>query len=347
MNTRGLRSVLVVLCCAALLNLPLFANADQALPRLCQADSLFVSDNPETVRTTRGLLYAETGDATCIRLLYHHENGAPASPMAIQVWARDDDGVPARLELTLGAGGPAPDPMRVGHHAAVRFWRAVLSNGSVSVNIAPHEWKALVETVLQPHDVISGLAQLHIAAGRLTIVVLAYFPGASEADIAPSSFLVRIGTHPFGVFKSPLIEQHLEVQLDQPRGLVLAGAGFLSDPKRGYALKGNYGVVYHLRLECINPFNRPTLLTVDFLPLHGPAAGTLIVNGSLVDIPPLRRDVPGLVGRYEVPPGRWPLDIWTSPEGASAYPVRLDFVPGGQAAAPAGAAAEQRIRHNP
>jgi hypothetical protein len=306
------------------------AHAREEPGGLCRADALFVSDNPEAVSTTRGLFQADTGAANCIRLLYHHENTAPTSLLAIQVWALDDDNVPAHLRLTLGAGGPAPDPMTVGHHAAIRFWQAVLSNTAASVDIPPHQWKALVETVLRPHDVISGLAQMEITAGRLTIVVLAYLPGASEANISPSSFLARVGTHPFGVFKSPLIEQHFEAQLDQPRGLLLAGAGFLAGREHGDSLKGNYGVVYHLRIDCVNPSGRPVLLALAFSPIHGPAAGTFIVNGALVDVPPLGRDARWEVGRYWVPPGRWPLEIWMSPEGASAYPVRLDLLPTGR-----------------
>lgn len=321
-------SVVVGLCCAAALNGAPPAGAGQDLPRLCQADSLLVSDNPETVRETRGLFFAETGNATCVRLLYHHENGHPTSPMAVQVWARDDDDVPARLEVTLGAGGPAPDPMVAGHLAAVRFWHALLSDTAAAVSIAPHQWKPLMTTVLRPQDVISGLAQIKIASGRLTVVVLAYLPGASEADITPASFLARVGTHPFGVFKLPLIEEHFEALLDQPRGLLLAAGGFLTSPQQHHMLKGNYGVVYHLRVDCVNPSTRPVLLTVELSPRHGPAAGTLVVNGTLVDIPPLARDARWEVGRYRVPPGRWPLDIWTSPEGGSAYPVRLDFLPG-------------------
>ncbi|HEV2283788.1 MAG TPA: hypothetical protein VGX75_15495 [bacterium] len=323
------RHMPALLCCAVMLGLSLPVNAGPPLPGLCAADSLFVSDNPEAVRATRGLFYAQTDNARCVRLLYHHENARSDSPMAIQVWARDDEDVPAHLAVTLGAGGPALDPMTVGHGAILRFWHAVLSGTAVPVEIAPHRWKPLVETVLQPHDVVSGLAQVQILAGRLTIVVLAYLPGETEADIAPSSFVTRVGTHPFGVFKSPFIEERLEARLDQPRGLLLAGAGYLRSPEHGFTLKGNYGVVYHLRVECVNPSSHPVLLTVKFSPFHGPAAATLIVNGTLVDIPPLGRDATREIGRYPVPPGRWPLDIWTTPEGASAYPVRLEFLPGG------------------
>jgi len=329
MKPRTRLHALAMLCCAAMFGLPLPVNAGRPIPLPCAADWLFVSDNPEAVRGTRGLLYAETETATCVRLLYHHENARSDSPMAIQVWARDDDDVPAHLALTLGAGGPAPNPMSVGHRAILRFWQAVLSGAATSLEIAPHQWKPLVQTVLQPHDVISGLAQLQIMTGRLTIVVLAYLPGTSEADIAPASFFTRVGTHPFGVFKSPFIEEHLEARLDQPRGLLLAGAGYLSSPTQGFMLKGNYGVVYHLRVECVNPSGRSMLLTVKFSPLHGPAAGILIVNGTLVDIPPLGRDAVREIGRFQIPPGRWPLDIWTVPEGASAYPVQLEFLPGG------------------
>ncbi len=301
------------------------AEASDRPAGLCRAQWLFVSDNPEAVSTTRGLFYAAAGDARCIRLLYHHENAHPGSPLAIQVWAYDDDSVPAEIEVTSGVGGPAADPMVVGHRAAVRFWQAVLAGDKASLTIPPHQWKPLSIAVLSPHDVVSGLAQIAIKTGRLGIAVLANLPGVPE--ISPSSFLQRQGTHPFGVFASPLIDQRLEAPLDQPRGLLLAGTGFLRDPGAGRMLKGNYGVVYHLVVDCLNTSNRPMLLTLALMPLHGPAAGTLLVNGTLISVPPAARGSHREVARFWVPPGRWPVEIWAFPEGASAYPVELAFLP--------------------
>ena len=320
--------VLLALSIANLLSPPLPAHAREEMAGLCRADTLFVSDNPESVHDTRGLFTASTGGAGCVRLLYHHENASPASPMAIQIWALNPNDVTAHLRFTLGAGGPTPDAMRAGHHAAMRFWHAILSNAAVTMDLSPHQWTPLLETVLRPRDVISGLAQMEISGGQLTLVVLAYLPGASEANIAPASFLARVGTHPFGVFNAPFVEQHFQANLDQPRGLLVAGGGFLSGRAPTEILKGNYGVIYHVRIDCINTSHRPIQMTLALAPRNGPAAATLVINGRLVDVPAARRGARQEVGRYWVPPGTWQLDIWTSPEGASAYPVRLDLLPG-------------------
>ncbi|HKX17650.1 MAG TPA: hypothetical protein VJT33_06530 [bacterium] len=247
--------------------------------------------------------------------------------MAIQIWALNPNDVMAHLRLTLGAGGPTPDAMRAGHHAAVRFWHAILSSAAATMDLSPHQWTPLLETVLRPRDVISGLAQMEISGGQLTLVVLAYLPGASEASIAPASFLARVGTHPFGVFHAPLVEQHFQANLDQPRGLLVAGGGFLSGRAPTEILKGNYGVIYHLRIDCINASRRPIQVILALAPRNGPAAATLVINGRLVDVPAARRGARQEVGRYQVPPGTWQLEIWTTPEGASAYPVRLDLLP--------------------
>lgn len=319
---------LLALSIVSLLSRSLPANAGEDIAGLCRADALFVSDNPESVHDTRGLFRADTGGARCVRLLYHHENANRASPIAIQIWALNTDDVMAHLRLTLGAGGPTPDAMTAGHHAAIGFWHAILSNAAVATDISPHQWEPLLETVLQPRDVISGLAQMKISGGRLTLVVLAYLPGASEANIAPGSFLARVGTHPFGVFNAPLVEQHVEVKLDQPRGLLVAAGGFLSGRVPTEILKGNYGVIYHLSIDCINVSRRPIQLILALAPRHGPAAATLVINGRLVGVPAVPRGTRQEVGRYRIPPGTWLLEIWTSPEGASAYPVRLDFLPG-------------------
>ncbi len=328
-HRRSMWAVLVLCVTALAWCLPSTATAREEITGLCRADALFVSDNPEAVRGTRGLFRADTGGAGCVRLLYHHENAAPSSRMAIQIWALDPDDSAVHLRFTLGAGGPTQDVMAAGHSAAVKFWQAVLANAAVPMDIAPHQWKPLLETVLEPRDVISGLAQVEITGGRLTLVVLAYLPGESEGDIAPASFLARVGTHPFGVFSAPLIEEHVEAKLDQPRGLQLAGGKFLVGRQPGEILKGNYGVVYHLRVSCVNASSRPVLLSLVFTPRHGPAAGTLVINGRLVEVPPLPLGARREVGRYRIPAGTWLFDIWTLPEGASAYPVRLDFLPAG------------------
>jgi hypothetical protein len=313
--------------------------AQDGPPGLCRAERLYVSDNPESVRATRGLLYAPLGEATCVRLLYHHENVNPSAPLALRVWAYDSDRVPAEADVTLGQGGPDRDPMRAGHLAMVRFWQAVLAGSSVHLSIAAHQWKPLVAEVLAPYDVVSGLVQVEVRRGHLTLAVLAYLPGASESDISPASFFERQDTHPFGVFVAPRIERHLEAEMDRPRGMLIAGSDFLRSERTGDLLKGNYGVIYHLRIECLNPYSRPVLLTLGFTPLHGPAAATLVVGHRLVEVPPLPQGVHRDVVRFQVSPGRWPLDIWMSPEGGSAYPVRLEFLPAlpvgsGQAGAP-------------
>lgn len=327
MPSKTLLCAWLALSIAAVFSLPLPASAREDVAGLCRADTLFVSDNPESVHDTRGLFTAGTGGAGCVRLLYHHENANPASPMAIQIWALNPNDVTAHLRFTLGAGGPTPDAMRAGHHAAVRFWHAILSNTAVAIDISPHQWKPLLETVLRPRDVISGLAQMEISGGQLTLVVLAYLPGASEANIAPASFLARVGTHPFGVFNAPLVEQHFEAKLDQPRGVLVAAGGFLSGRAPTEILKGNYGVIYHVRIDCVNTSRRPIQMILALAPRNGPAAATLVINGTLVDVPVARRGARREVGRYLVPPGTWQLEIWTTPEGASAYPVRLDLLP--------------------
>lgn len=322
------RSWLSLIGCLALLAAGAPSHAAQdGPPGLCRADRLYVSDNPEAVRDTRGLLYAPVADATCVRLLYHHENANPELPLALQAWAYDSDRVPAELDVALGNAGPNRDAMRVGHLAAVRFWQAMLAGRSERLVVPAHRWRPLVAAVLAPHEVVSGLVQVAIRHGHVVLAVLAYLPGASQSDISPASFFQRQDTHPFGVFAAPRIDRRLEAALNRPRGMLLAGTDFLRSEGTGGLLKGNYGVVYHLSIECLNPFGHPVLLTLGFTPLHGPAGATLVVNHRLLEVPPLPLGAHRDVARLWIPPGRWPLDIWMTPEGGSAYPVRLEFLP--------------------
>ena len=92
----------------------------------------------------------------------------------------------------------------------------------------------------------------------------------------------------------------------------------------GDQLAGNYGVIYDITLDLINPNAEPA--TVDLLMEAGGGAARalLMINGKPVEAAMLKRNGETRVARYVLGPGEMrSLHIETIPQGGSNYPVRL------------------------
>jgi hypothetical protein len=92
----------------------------------------------------------------------------------------------------------------------------------------------------------------------------------------------------------------------------------------GDRLSGNYGVIYDINLELINPTDQEVVVAILLEPGGGPARGTLEIDGMLVGAALLRADSEAEAVRYVLAPGAVrKTRIQTMPEGGSNYPIRL------------------------
>ncbi len=298
-----------------------------ALPRL-ETCLLAFSDHPERVRR-RGLLFQGGLMAfKPVRFQYYHEGGREEGPLLLSVRISNRGERPVRIHLVEGAGGPDPEYFPAGHRNNVAFLRRLVAFEGRVVRLDPGESR---QVALHP------LPYLHVVSGTLQMTVLeggpvGYALFALDDPGEPAGFDLQSNpadVHARGVY--PVADQILSRgwQVGPVPGHVAFGAVRQPNFLEGPELKGDYGVLYRLELDLANPSADARRVEILFNPRGGKATGTFMARGPdgqllewLVPDPiPAFELVPLAV--VEVPPGGGRWTVWTIPEGASNYPVRL------------------------
>jgi len=298
------------------------------LPQI-PARVLAFSDHPERVRG-RGLLFqAGLLRFKPVRFQYYHEGGRRDGPLFLSVRLRNRGRAPARVHLIQGSAGPDPDYFAAGHrNNQVFLKRLVAFEGRVEV-LAPGESLQLATHRLPFEQVVSGTLQMTLLEGR----DLEYALFAMHDPAEPVGFDLLSNpqdVHARGIY--PAADQVLERGWEVgPTPAVLAfGAVRQPNVLEGPELKGDYGVVIRVDLRLVNPLDHPQRVELCFNPRGGAATGTFLARigqGEWLDwsVPnpvPAFAEVPLAV--LEVPArGQVCLSLWTIPEGASNYPVRV------------------------
>jgi len=299
-----------------------------ALPRL-EPSLVAFSDHPERVRR-RGLLFQGGLMAfKSVRFQYYHEGGREEGPLYLSVRLFNRGTVPARIHLVEGAGGPDPEYFPSGHQNNVVFLRRLLAFEGRVVSLAPGESRQVALHALPYLHVVSGTLQMTLLEGR----DLEYALFAMHDPAEPVGFDLLSNpqdVHARGIY--PAADQVLERGWEVgPTPAVLAfGAVRQPNVLEGPELKGDYGVVIRVDLRLVNPLDHPQRVELCFNPRGGAATGTFLARigqGEWLDwsVPnpvPAFAEVPLAV--LEVPArGQVCLSLWTIPEGASNYPVRV------------------------
>ncbi len=298
------------------------------LPQI-PARILAFSDHPERVRS-RGLLFqAGLLRFKPVRFQYYHEGGRPDGPLFLSVRLRNRGSAPARIHLIQGAAGPDADYFAAGHRNNQVFLRRLVAfEGRVAI-LAPGESLQVATHRLPFEQVVSGTLQMTLLEGR----DLEYALFAMHDPAEPVGFDLLSNpqdVHARGIY--PAADQVLERgwEVGPTPGLLAFGAVRQPNVLAGPELKGDYGVVVRADLRLMNPLDRPQRVEFFFNPRGGPATGTFLARigqGKLLDwsVP---RPVPAFaevsLAVLEVPArGQTLLTLWTIPEGASNYPVRV------------------------
>ncbi|MBI2265051.1 MAG: hypothetical protein HYU64_07750 [Armatimonadetes bacterium] len=100
------------------------------------------------------------------------------------------------------------------------------------------------------------------------------------------------------------------------------------EARTGEPNPGNYGVLYKIRLELTNPGYDEKAVRISLFPTAGVARGAFVIDGKRVNVPitPPYEEV--VLASYRLPSGsRRIVEILTTPEGGSYYPVNLIVKP--------------------
>ena len=109
--------------------------------------------------------------------------------------------------------------------------------------------------------------------------------------------------------------------------VVLTDLGFAvmpADPASGERLIGDYGILYRLTVDLVNPTSSAAVFTMSALAISGPSRGMLQIAGTAIDFGLLHAGEERILVSYELGPGETrTLDILTMPAAGSFFPVRL------------------------
>lgn len=287
------------------------------------ADLLMVSNYPERL-LGKGLWYeGKIGDWGSVRFLYHHVNGsAETADLVVELWNLGDQ--TARVQVIAGTAGPSSDEVWVGHRAAGAFLSNRALNQGWIAPIPPGRAVPLVSHHLRPRAIASGVLELR-ALTKADLSLRLYL-SAPMMDRVPRPLDAYAPSPLLGQWQypQPLRELKARYAVGGEWVFLTIGAQPSDGLRPGDRLPGNYGVIYDIDLELVNPTAEPARVALLLEPAGGPARGALLVDGRQVETALLKNMDEGLVARYLLDPGQSRrVRVQTMPQGGSNYPVRL------------------------
>ncbi|MBE3580029.1 MAG: hypothetical protein IMW96_00040 [Thermoanaerobacteraceae bacterium] len=286
---------------------------------------LLFSNSPEYIKEP-GILYQDEVEERA-RLYFWH---AIEHPETFKVYVLAVNRSREEVELTVereGYGGPSTNVFLVARQALAQYFMEAQPR---TLTLKPGE--AAVLNRIQPsacrHQVLHGILDVK-ATGKVDILFVAAL--ASQKVLREYSrlpYLPADGVHARGTFGPADIEVELSLSGQETGELRLADGitdQFLPSLKPGASapsLKGNYGAVYRIRVV-------PQQDTEAFLvPVSGLFAGTVLVDGRLVNVPRegfvRQGGQPVYLGRLKA---KQAAEIVLVPPGGSYLPVKLVFDP--------------------
>jgi hypothetical protein len=290
------------------------------------AETLLVSNSPETIPFGKVLYTGALSAAQTVRLLFHHQNGSKTQHMYITVTLSNPDREPASVWIQGAVGAPSQEEVTPGHDAARIFLDEYAHHAGFLLRLPGNTTVPLFVEDLPPLGITSGIAQFGLLDGqRLNAQVVARL--ATETEPPPDSFAPDFDrVHQRGAFVRPQIGRTLTYTVGGPPAIMVlaADADLLHEGQTGALLQGNYGVVYRFNVDVVNPTSAPAPAALVLHADGGQARGSFVINDQVVESVLVQPNAPQPVFAFSMrPQTRRTLRILTVPESGSNYPVRL------------------------
>ena len=287
------------------------------------ADLLMVSNSPERL-LSQGLWFEGTlGDAQSARLFYHHVNGTGSSgELAVELWNLGEK--TAYVQCVAGTGGPSRDESWAGHRAANEFLGNRAGNVGWIIPVPPRTAAPVLAHRVTANATASGVVEMRTSAPADLRVRLYLAP--QRAERLPYRISAYSESPLLGKWQYPGPRREVSAQYVVGRewAFVTIGDRAVAGVVEGDRLAGNYGVIYDVELDLVNPTAEPAPVLIALEPAGGPARGTVLIDGRPAEAAVLYRDSEAELARYILGPGEGRrVHIRTMPQGGSNYPVRL------------------------
>ena len=297
-----------------------------------ESNLLVVSNRPERVDKDGVLMEYTFSEHEPTRLMYSHLNETPGQR---DLWVNlyNETGQPVEVWIGSSFAGPNRSEVHTGHMAAVRLLRQLGAGAGYIVVIPAGKRFVVADHLMQTKDLLSGFANFQIVGeGKLRAEVhSALAPARNE-----TRGVVRLGgpfnpfkIHPHGVFAQPYFEEWVDLTDTSEQASVPFGISpWLIDFETGLPNTGNFGVLYRFHFVLSNKSNSAVDFELSFRPKSGPAAGTFLVDGDILEAPFVKANVVTTLGRFRVgAKSERTVDVVTLPEASSNYPAYLEMRP--------------------
>ncbi|MBV8197983.1 MAG: hypothetical protein JO263_07595 [Candidatus Eremiobacteraeota bacterium] len=289
---------------------------------------LFYSDDPEHV-TQDGVLFRGTvSSAAPARLYYYHDDGE--EPRRLVVLVSGASAEPSELQLVETRAGPNMDVMHVGHTVSKNFLLTKTRHEGTIVDLSQDDPYVLADVPMTARQLVAGTVDLRVLSGApVTVTVLGVSPGVDPRTLIAAPQLPDDGHHRTGVFA---IAGYGSEALSYTVGGADATAVIgdtdptppSADPQAMGHDYGDYGVVHTMSVTMQNLEADATTAYLYFKPLAGPARGSFLLDGNLIEIGCVRVATPYEISSIDLGPGEsYHGTLLTMSDGGSFYPAEI------------------------
>lgn len=295
--------------------------------------ALWVSNEPETIRTL-GMLYGQILKANqSVRFLFHHKNGL-SSPCDVAVEIVNPSEESAGIAVMESSAGPSNDEIHVGHVACINYLRQRSSGSGYLLNVPGKAWCRAATFSMKPGSIVSGLWELTNCGNADLYFQCSAVPrdfGQILTGIGGFSLPGEASPHTY-----PETERAVEVRHEVGKGwtFITLGLDATKSADGTRSLAGNYGIMHRVNLTLANPLPDPAKVVIAFSPSGGVARATFIFDNATVqsatrnfqwiEVPTCKPPNDYVLQQLDLPPrSEQTLSFTTMPESGSNYPVRI------------------------
>lgn len=310
-----------------------------------EESALWYSNDPEDVKQPGNLFGARLMASEAVRLLYHHMN-ATDYPLVFAVRVLNNSDKPAQIQIIPGDSKPDLNPVLAGYTAGDQFLRNWIANSGEVVTIPPRSELPISLRQAGSKQTISGLCYVRLLGGgpdELLVRVDAFETGQVSADLSPgfksSKPWHMVGTQKMSekeadidfsreVYPKPFKQQDVSYRVGGKFGFIQIGQKPIESEDEKAKLDGNFGVVYTIHVNVVNPTSTAADVVVDFESNAGYSGGLFLVDGRLIRTHLLQPKEGVEIDRVHVEPGETrPITILTCPLSGGSYPATIAVMP--------------------
>ncbi|MCE1248765.1 MAG: hypothetical protein LWY06_19160 [Firmicutes bacterium] len=284
---------------------------------------LALSNHPEKVKD-RGVYF----DASVIRhkpvrLRYYHQGEEKSPPHYLGCYLVNRTKKMARMHVVEALGGPSKDWVAAGHFNNLFFFDYKEKNLGRIIEIPPESIVPLRRVLLQPNEVVSSTADLHLLSGG-PVQVIMYASEGDDHDFAVETANSDTDRHARGAYPMTSITTKGSFSLDDKETFFAVADSPLPSFIEGKPNKGSYGIMYEFDITLKNPYPQEKSVSFYFQPRGGIATATFSFDDRPVSVGLTRAYKMVRLSRITLPAGgSRTISVKTMPEDASNYPIRL------------------------